>query len=56
MRKRFVDLIKTKHLSGSVMAALGHSPEEPPESLLKEEKSFVWKLVDVESIVGLKNQ
>lgn len=56
VRKRFVDLIKNKHLSRSVMAALGHSPEEPPESLLMEGKSFVWKLVDVESIVGLKNQ
>jgi uncharacterized protein len=56
VKKRFVDLIKSKHLSRSIMAALGHSPEEPPESILKEEKSFVWKLVDVENIIGIKNQ
>ena len=56
VKERFVELIKNKHLSGSIMAALGHSPEEPPESILNAEKSFVWKLVNVENIVGIKNQ
>ncbi len=56
VKERFVKLIKNKHLSRSIMAALGHSPEEPPESILKAEKSFIWKLVNVKNIVGIKNQ
>lgn len=55
VRKLFVDLIKGKNFSGKIMAALGHSPHDPPESLLEEEKSFVWKLKDVENIIGIKN-
>jgi hypothetical protein len=37
------------------VAALGHSPEEPIESIVTEKRSLIWKLVDVEGIVGLKN-
>jgi uncharacterized protein len=55
VRKLFVDLIEKKNLSRNIMAALGHSPQDPPHSLLEEEKSFVWKLVDVENIIGIKN-
>ncbi len=55
VRKKFVDLIKDNNLSGNIMAALGHSPQDPPESLLDEEKSYVWKLKDVETIIGIKN-
>lgn len=54
-RELFVDLIKEKNLSLVIMAALGHRPEEPPEALLGEEKSYVWKLVDVKKIIGIKN-
>lgn len=55
VRKLFVELITNKKLSGNIMAALGHSPQDPPQSLLEEKKSFVWKLVDVKNIIGIKN-
>jgi hypothetical protein len=55
VREKFVHLIKHKQLSNNVMVALGHSPEEPLESLVKEERSFVWKLAEVKSITALKN-
>jgi nitroimidazol reductase NimA-like FMN-containing flavoprotein (pyridoxamine 5'-phosphate oxidase superfamily) len=54
VRKRFFDLIIDKSLSKNVMAALGHSPEDKLESLVNEERSYVWKLVDVENIIGIK--
>jgi nitroimidazol reductase NimA-like FMN-containing flavoprotein (pyridoxamine 5'-phosphate oxidase superfamily) len=55
IRESFVRLIKDKNLSKSVMAALGHSPDDPLESLVKEERSLVWKLTDVKDIIALKN-
>jgi nitroimidazol reductase NimA-like FMN-containing flavoprotein (pyridoxamine 5'-phosphate oxidase superfamily) len=55
IRESFVHLIKNKNLSKSVMAALGHSPDDPLESLVKEERSLVWKLTDVTEIIALKN-
>jgi len=57
VRQKFVELIKEKNLSPNVMSALGHSPEEPIEALLSEERSNVWKLVgvDVGDILGLKH-
>lgn len=55
VREKFVHLIKDKNLSNNIMAALGHSPEEPLESLVKEERSLVWKLVEVKNITALKN-
>ncbi|RZN37447.1 MAG: pyridoxamine 5'-phosphate oxidase family protein [Methanophagales archaeon ANME-1-THS] len=55
IREKFIHLIEHNQLSKNVMAALGHSPEEPLESLVKGERSFVWKLVDVTNIVALKN-
>jgi uncharacterized protein len=55
VRKLFVEMITRKGLSRAIMSALGHSPEDPPEALLEEEKSFVWKLVDVNKIIGIKN-
>jgi nitroimidazol reductase NimA-like FMN-containing flavoprotein (pyridoxamine 5'-phosphate oxidase superfamily) len=54
VRKCFVDLIRDKSLSRNVLAALGHSPEDKLESIVIEERSYVWKLVDVENIVGIK--
>lgn len=51
----FVKLIKEKDLSLNVMAALGYSPQDPPESILNGEKCYVWKLVNVKEIVALKN-
>lgn len=55
-KKQFVDMITRKNLSSKIMAAMGHSPDEPPEALLEEEKSYVWKLVDVTNIIGIKNR
>ena len=55
IRKKFVELIKNKNLSKNIVAALGHSPEEPIESIVTEKRSLIWKLVRVEDIVGLKN-
>jgi len=55
VRQQFVDLIKTRGLSSNVVAALGHSPTEPLESIVNENRSLVWKLDRVEEIVALKN-
>ena len=55
IRKKFVELIKNRNLSKNIVAALGHSPEEPVESIVTENRSIIWKLVRVEDIVGLKN-
>ena len=57
-RERFVQLIQDRGLSPNVLSALGHSPDEPVDSLLSEERSSVWKLVGVkvEAILGLKGQ
>jgi uncharacterized protein len=55
VRKLFVDLIRNKSLSKNVLAALGHSPDDELESIINEERSFVWKLVDVEDIIGIKS-
>lgn len=55
VRKMFVEMIKDKNLSHKILAALGHSPEDPLESLLEEGRSFVWKLMNVKEIVALKN-
>jgi hypothetical protein len=55
VRKMFVDMISKKNLSHNILAALGHSPDDPLESLLEGEHSFVWKMVDVKEIVALKN-
>jgi nitroimidazol reductase NimA-like FMN-containing flavoprotein (pyridoxamine 5'-phosphate oxidase superfamily) len=55
IRSRFVDLIKNKKFSGNILAALGHSPEDKPEAIAKEERSLVWKLVGVKDLIALKN-
>jgi uncharacterized protein len=54
VKKRFVNLIQEKSLSKNILAALGHSPNDKLESIINEERSFVWKLADVESIIGIK--
>jgi uncharacterized protein len=55
VRQMFIEMLKKNNLSPNVLAALGHSPEDPLESLLEEEKTTVWKLVDVQEIVALKS-
>ena len=56
VRQQFVTMIKTRGLSSNVVAALGHSPAEPLESIVNENRSLVWKLDRVEEIVALKNE
>ncbi|MDD4651869.1 MAG: pyridoxamine 5'-phosphate oxidase family protein [Methanothrix sp.] len=58
VREMFVRLIRSRVLSPNVLSALGHSPQEPVEVLLRDEKSSVWKLVgvSVDNILGLKGQ
>lgn len=58
VREMFVRLIRNRDLSPNVLSALGHSPQEPVEVLLRDEKSSVWKLVgvNVDDILGLKSQ
>lgn len=55
IRQKFVDMIKSKNLSQNILAALGHKPEEPIESIASEERSNIWKLTGVTDIVALKN-
>lgn len=55
IKERFVEMIDEKNFSINIMAALGHSPEEPLQAILKGDKTFVWKLVDVVNITGVKN-
>ena len=54
IRKDFVKMIKERNLSKNIMIALGHSPKEPLESLVKEKRSIVWKLIGVEEIKAFK--
>ncbi len=55
IRENFVHLIKDKNLSRTVMAALGHAPDDPLNSLVEEDRSLVWKLTEVKEIIALKN-
>jgi nitroimidazol reductase NimA-like FMN-containing flavoprotein (pyridoxamine 5'-phosphate oxidase superfamily) len=55
VREKFVDLIVARDLSCNILAALGHSPEDPPAAIAEEERSLVWKLVGVKDLVALKN-
>jgi len=55
IREKFVDLIVGRNLSSNILAALGHSPDDPPEVIAEEERSLVWKLTGVKDLVALKN-
>ncbi len=54
IKKQFADMIDKK-LSTKALAALGYSPGKSPEAIIEGENVLVWKLVDVNSIVALKN-
>jgi nitroimidazol reductase NimA-like FMN-containing flavoprotein (pyridoxamine 5'-phosphate oxidase superfamily) len=56
VRNLFADMIRKKGLSPLVMSALGHSPADPVEAIVREERSMVWKLMGVKDIVALKNE
>jgi uncharacterized protein len=55
IREKFVNLIVERNLSSNILAALGHSPQDPPAAIAEEERSLVWKLVGVKDLVALKN-
>lgn len=55
VKEDFVELIRHKNLSNQIMAALGHSPDDPLDYLVEDDRSFVWKLADVKNITGIKN-
>jgi uncharacterized protein len=55
IREKFVSMIKEKKLSKNILAALGHKPEDPIETIAYEERSNIWKLTGVVDIVALKN-
>jgi hypothetical protein len=55
VREQFVGMIAKKRLSPRVLTALGHSPDDSPDVIVREERSLVWKLVGVKDIVALKN-
>ncbi|ADN36257.1 conserved hypothetical protein [Methanolacinia petrolearia DSM 11571] len=55
VREMFVDMIVKNKLSPNILAALGHAPSDPIESIATEERSNIWKLTGVTDIVALKN-
>ncbi len=55
VRHEFVNMIKTRKLSSNVIAALGHSPTEPLDAIVRENRSLIWRLDHVTDIVALKN-
>ncbi len=56
VREKFVRLIKDKNISKNIMVAIGHSPEDPIETITSEDNTHIWKLVDVRDIIGLKSK
>jgi len=55
VRKKFVEMIGDHNLSSNILAALGHDPSDPIDSIATEERSNIWKLTGVIDIVALKN-
>jgi hypothetical protein len=55
VRQQFVEMITRKKSSPRVLTALGHSNNDRPDVIAREERSMVWKLVGVKDIVVLKN-
>lgn len=55
IKKMFIKMIKDKNLSNKALAAIGHSPDESIQMVMEEDRTIVWKLVDLELTVALKN-
>lgn len=55
VRTQFAAMITKNRLSSHVLTALGHSPDDLVDAIVREERSVVWKLVGVKDIVALKN-
>lgn len=55
IKNRFLDMILSKNLSNSVLEALGQNSDDPIDSLINEDNTYIWKLTEVEDIIALKN-
>ncbi len=55
VRRMFAEKIFDRQISVNSMAALGHRPSDTPETIVTDDRTMVWKLVDVFDIVALKN-
>lgn len=55
IKEMFVKMIKDRNLSNKVRAVIGHSPDEPIQLILEEDRTMLWKLVGLKQIVALKN-
>lgn len=55
IRRDFVNMMKKRNLSTTVLSALGYSPADPPEIITRDERTVVWMLKGVRDIVALKN-
>jgi hypothetical protein len=55
VRQKFIAMIQENQLSPNILAAIGHSPQEPLEAIATEERSLIWKLTGVRDIVALRN-
>ncbi|BAZ99113.1 pyridoxamine 5'-phosphate oxidase family protein [Methanothermobacter sp. EMTCatA1] len=55
VKEMFADLIDKRGLSRNILKALGHSPEDPLTCLVEMDRSYLWKLVEVVDIVGIKS-
>ena len=55
VRRMFAGKITGRQISVNGLAALGHRPADDPEAVVTEDRTMVWKLVDVVDIVALKN-
>jgi len=49
----FVRMIEKNNISKNIMIALGHSPEDQLDVIASEQRVMIWKLGDVEKIIGL---
>ncbi|MCS3901966.1 pyridoxamine 5'-phosphate oxidase family protein [Methanococcus voltae] len=56
VKQMFVDMIVSKNLSKIVLEALGQSSSDSVDSIIESDNTYVWKLVDVEDIIALKNK
>jgi hypothetical protein len=55
IKQSFVRMLEGRNISPKILAALGHDPAGPPEAIVREDRSLVWKLTRVQEIVALKN-
>ncbi len=55
IKNKFVNMLKNKGISSTALAALGYSPDNSIDSILEDNRTTVWKLIDVNKITALKN-